>query len=305
MYIELVFCLNKIICEPLLVTINSILTNSSNSELIRFNIAIPQGEKEFFSSKIKQAFSHTNSIFRLREYSPSNDLKEYLDSKFKEKKPDRKTSRYMQYARLFLKDIFPDLGKVIYLDVDLIVLGDVGELFNKVKNFNQKYYLAAVPQSFSCLLYFSNPFLILDEICQFKQTFNSGVLLTDLSYWDQTTYARLKYYLDLDRKHQYKLFQLGDETVLNLIFKQNYIPLPKEWNCCGYGNHKLVTFFLKKHPRLIKVIHWSGGHQKPWQSNQVIYRDLWASYQLRLSSNPTETDSVRKSLDEPNNFVVI
>lgn len=124
MYIDIAFSLNKVICEQLLVTINSILINSSNSQPIRFNIVIPEGEKKLFTQKIKATFSHlNNTTFRLQEYSPMPYLKQYLDAKFPEKRLDRKTSRYMQYARLFLKDIFPDLNKVIYLDVDLIVRG--------------------------------------------------------------------------------------------------------------------------------------------------------------------------------------
>jgi lipopolysaccharide biosynthesis glycosyltransferase len=120
---------------------------------------------------------------------------------------------------------------------------------------------------------------VLDEIRQFKKSFNSGVLLTDMRFWDEATYDRLKYYLDLDRQYGYRLYNLGDETVLNLMFK-DYWPLDKGWNWCGFGNIGLVTWALRFGVDLKQkqVIHWSGGHYKPWRNPEIAFADVWAQY---------------------------
>jgi lipopolysaccharide biosynthesis glycosyltransferase len=285
---NIAFSLNRCIAKPLLATINSIFVNSVRPEDVNVYIVVPPGDKQYFLELINSAFSQQPASFTVEEFTPPPFLKDYLDNKFKERRPERIVSRYMQYARLFLKSIFPELGRVIYLDVDLIVLDDIEKLYNLPIQFTSLNFLAAVPQNFPCLLYFSNPFKVWDEISRFKQTFNSGVLLTDLQFWQQDVYDRLRDYFSLDARHNYRLFELGDETVFNLIFKETYLPLPNAWNCCGYGNHPWVTRWMRRSPSDMKIIHWSGGHQKPWQSSQVIFSDLWQSYvpQMKESSHP-------------------
>jgi len=285
MTVDIAFSVNRTLQVPLTVVVNSIVSNTDHQigkDLLRFNIVVPVGETAFFEEKLKAAFldrySSEQVEFRVREFSPPAYLKQYLDNKFKEKKPERRISRYMQYARLFLKEIFPDMGRVVYFDADIIVLGNVRSLFDQGSILTPNSYLAAVPQFFPAIFYFSNPFKVWADLQKFKSTFNSGVLLTDLSFWTEQTYDLLKHYLTLDEKNGYQLYHLGDETIFNLMFKDTYIPLSKEWNCCGYGQGHWVAKVLQKDPKNMKAIHWSGGHHKPWQSEQVIYSDLWRSY---------------------------
>ncbi len=290
MTVDIAFSINRTLQVPLLVVLNSILSNTTHQEQeapLRFNIVVPVGEVDFFKEKLAAAFLADDSPekydpnrveFRVREFSPPAYLKQYLDNKFQEKKPERRLSRYMQYARLFFKDVFPDVGRLIYFDADIIVLGDVRSLFAQGNILTPQNYLAAVPQFFPAIFYFSNPLKVLSELRQFKNTFNSGVLLTDLSFWTEQTYNLLKHYLTLDEKNNYQLYHLGDETIFNLMFKDTYVPLSKDWNCCGYGQAYWVTSLIRKDPKKMKAIHWSGGHHKPWENERVIYSDLWRSY---------------------------
>lgn len=184
----------------------------------------------------------------------------------------------MQYGRLFLKDLFPDVQRVIYLDCDTLVLADVRSLFAQGEQLNPERYLAAVPHFFPAILYFSNPLKMRADLRKFKSTFNSGVLLTDLSHWNESTYDLLKHYLELDASNRYRLYHLGDETIFNLMFKETYIPLDTAWNACGYGQGHFISSLLRQPIDKMKIIHWSGGHHKPWESERVIYSDLWRQY---------------------------
>ncbi|MGC1305596.1 MAG: glycosyltransferase [Phormidesmis sp.] len=286
--VDIAFSLNRALKVPLLVVINSILRNqttSSESQIaavpIRFNIVVPSGDVDFFTQSLIAAFDQYDpSFFRVRSFTPPDFLKQYLDNKFKEKKAERRISRYMQYARLFLKEIFPDVSRVIYLDGDTLVLGNVRSLFNQGSQLTAERYLAAVPQLFPAVFYFTNPFKMWADLRKFKSTFNSGVLLTDLNFWDSHTYELLHHYLNLDAKNSYSLYNLGDETVFNLMFKDTYIPLNKQWNCWGYGQMHIVAGWLKyvRSFHKMRIVHWSGGHHKPWQSDRVTYSDLWRSY---------------------------
>ena len=302
MPVNIAFSINRTLQVPLLVVINSIITNASGSqanqsasafEPLRFNILVPSGDRTFFEEQINAAFPSTshksqNVIFRVREFTPPDFLKHYLDSKFQEKQPDRRLSRYMQYARFFLKPLFPDVSRVIYLDGDTLVLGDIRQLFAQGAQLTPTKHLAAVPQFFPAVFYFSNPFKMWGDLRQFESTFNSGVLLTDLSFWNEQTYDRLRHYFAIDAASSYRLYNLGDETVFNLIFKQSYLPLDPTWNCWGYGQPHWLAALLRLRCNLKKVniIHWSGGYHKPWQSvggaspyeNRVIFSALWRSY---------------------------
>ncbi len=290
MPVDIALSINRTLQVPLLVVLNSILKNTTHQAQqapLRFNIVVPVGEGAFFAEKLRTTFSVSNDLekydsnrveFRVKEFLPPAYLKQYLDNKFQEKKPERQLSRYMQYARLFFKKIFPDVDRMIYFDADIVVLGDVRSLFAQGDILTPQNYLAAVPQFFPAIFYFSNPFKVFSDLRQFKSTFNSGVLLTDLSFWTEQTYNLLKHYLTLDEKNSYRLYHLGDETVFNLMFKDTYIPLSKQWNCCGYGQSYWIASLLRKDPKNMKAIHWSGGHHKPWENERVIYSDLWRSY---------------------------
>lgn len=293
MYTDIAFSLNRSLHIPLQVVISSILRNTSHGEgsasdtagklaPLRFNVVVPSGDRDFFQTQLQETFGEEygpeSVIFRVQDFTPPDYLKQYLDNKFQEKKPERKLSRYMQYGRLFLKDIFPDLQRVVYLDCDTLVLGDVRSLYAQGDQLTPQNYLAAVPQFFPAIFYFSNPFKMWGDLRKFKSTFNSGVLLTDLSFWTSHTYDLLRHYLDLDARNNYRLYHLGDETVFNLMFKDTYIPLDTQWNTCGYGQSHFIAGLIKRPVEKIKIIHWSGGHHKPWQSDRVIYSDLWRSY---------------------------
>lgn len=301
MYVDIAFSLNRTLHVPLLVVINSVLRNSvQGKELapLRFNIVVPEGDRPFFEAQLRAAFQSAphaaHAIFRVVEFTPPPFLKHYLDSKFREKNPQRRISRYMQYARLFLKSIFPDVSKVIYLDGDTLVVADIRALFAQSERLSADCYLGAVPQFFPALFYFTNPLKMLPDLRQFKSTFNSGVLLTDLTYWTDQTYRRLQHYLELDAQQDYRLYNLGDETVFNLMFKDCYLPLAPQWNRWGYGQLHIVAQVLKLSRRsaTTSILHWSGGHHKPWQSDRVTYSALWRSYLPATCTTDASTPAV-------------
>ena len=293
MYVDIAFSLNRALQVPLLVVMNSILHNvrpqrDQRDWPLRFNVLVPQGDRIFFEQQIQAAFAEYEAdtvVFRVREFVPPTYLEQYLDNKFHEKKAERRFSRHMQFGRLFLKEVFPDLRRVIYLDGDTVVLGDVRSLFAEGSRLNSHHYLAAVPQLFPTIFYFSNPFKLWSELKRFRRSFNSGVLITDLSFWTEQVCDLRRHYLDLDAKNRYRLFRMPDEAILNLMVRDTYLPLAKCWNYCGYGQSRLVAALLKRDLRQISVIHWSGGLHKPWEcgknpqtENQVAYADIWRSY---------------------------
>lgn len=277
MVVDVACSLTKNISISLLVMINSIVSNTRDPKRLRFNIVVPSGECDIFHNLIQKGFPNREFDLRIKDFVPPVFMSDYLQNRFRPKTEQAKQSRYMQYSRLFYKQIFPDIDKVICLDTDILVLGDLSNLYDAVEKFNSDQVFAAAPHLVPAFMYFSNPFLIRSEIPLLKTTFNSGVILTDLSLWQEEIYTRLRHYLQLDAEQDYRLYYLGDETILNLLF-QNFIHLDPKWNRCGYGNSRLLTCWMLRPLHEIEIIHWSGGHHKPWRSPHIPYGELWRKY---------------------------
>ena len=280
---DITFALNQGIAVALLTAMNSIVQNTAQPNRLRFNIAVPPEEIGFFNTEIQNFFPKPSFHWRVRPFTPPKFMTDYIDGKFGAISPTRRLSRYMQYARLFLQDIFEDVARVLYLDADVVVLGDVTTLFETV-TFTPQNYFAAVPHFYPAILHFGNPAKAIPEIWQFQQSFNSGVLFTDYTYWTKDTHRLLHHYLNWDAECNYGMLNRGDETLLNVMFK-NYLQIDRSWNCCGYGNMQWLARLLKKDLQDINLIHWSGGHHKPWQSPKIVYGHIWQRYAVSVPSH--------------------
>lgn len=273
---DIAFALNQGIVVALLAAMNSVVQNTTQPEQLRINITVPPDEVALFEQQIREFFPNPEFAWRVHPFTPPAFMRDYIHAKYEPMSPTRRVSRYMQYARLFLHEIFGDVTKVLYLDADVVVLGDVATLFETVE-FTPSRYFAAVPHFYPAIFQFGNPLKALSEMLAFKQSFNSGVLFTDYSYWDEETDRILHHYLDWDAQCNHGMLNRGDETLLNVMFK-NYIQLDHSWNRCGYGNVRPLTWLLKRPLNQINVLHWSGGHHKPWKTHRIVYGDVWRHY---------------------------
>ncbi len=277
MKIDIIFSLNSAYLFGLLATVNSIVQNTAQPERLCFNLIIPAGETHFFETELAKYFPGDCAFeFQIKEFQPSQEIQQYVADKYKPT-PQRTIALYMLFSRLYLNKIFPNLKKIIYLDTDIVVIEDIAKLYDSM-DFSAQQYFASCPHFFPAIFHFANPFKAIAELRKFKKTFNAGVLFTDISFWSKEYYQKLSYYLDWDKQCGY-MFQLNDETILNLIFK-DYVQLDRRWNRCGFGNTKLITWLLKKDLSEIAIIHWSGGHHKPWKTADILYGDIWQKYKM-------------------------
>ena len=91
------------------------------------------------------------------------------------------------FARLFIADLFPSIEKLIYLDVDIIVQGDIGELWDL--SLNSDILIACARRNMTYSAHLSNR---VGEIFQERygfqldfqrHSFNSGVFVANLAQW--------------------------------------------------------------------------------------------------------------------------
>lgn len=275
MTLDIVFCVNAQWAHPLVTAINSIVMNSSAPASLRFNIAVPPAveQQEIMTRAIDAAFPDRDFAVRIRGAVLSDWITDYIESRLQ--RPVLPTEGFLSnYARFEVQRLFDDLGTYVYLDADLVVRDDIAIL---LQQFDQDHRLAAVPFSLPGIFYFRNPLVGVRKAWRMLRPFNAGVYVTDTRFWDSTLMCELQSLMEWDRQNDYKLFWLHTEPLMNLVFTE-YQRLPRRWNRSGYGNHPLVARFLKQPVSEMSVIHWSGGHRKPWRDRNMAYADEWWAY---------------------------
>ncbi|NLQ19083.1 glycosyltransferase family 8 protein [Marinomonas sp. M1K-6] len=162
--------------------------------------------------------------------------------------------------RLYMHFYLPEhVEKVIYLDCDLLVLGDLADLWKK--NLN------------------GLPVGAVTDLCSpevFKKRhesyFNSGVLLIDLIKWkkDQIGEKSLSYLNENSKNLKYP-----DQDALNYILKDKYQPVDLSWNVqpTSYSAYEKNYDYLQKRKdelyqsiKKSNIIHFIGS-LKPWHPN--------------------------------------
>ncbi len=165
------------------------------------------------------------------------------------------------YARFLFQDMFPDLGKVIYLDVDTLVLGDLAELYKTP--LEGKCVAAAVGRSTDRA---DHPWGILNykELGIPPETpyFNAGVMVMDLEAWREEKLAQKC--MEYAANHS-DLCIFWDQTVMNTLLAGNFVSLEGKWNQQFNGPDK---FYSKE-----GILHFCGP-DKPWNHGNLLPEDL-------------------------------
>lgn len=166
------------------------------------------------------------------------------------------------YYRLFIASLFPQYDKILYLDCDIVVLGDVAELYHTDLGQN---ILGAVTDQYVCS---TREFRLYAEqaIGVDPDTyFNAGILVISL---DQFRKNRIEQkFIRLITEYDFDLLD-PDQAYLNyLCFGKTHM-LPNGWNkepmalpCEGKKN----------------IVHYAL-YKKPWQYDDVMDGEYFWHY---------------------------
>ena len=166
------------------------------------------------------------------------------------------------YYRLFIASLFPQYDKIIYLDCDLVVLGDISELYNTELGDN---ILGAVPDQYVCNTREFRTYAKKAIGVNPDTYFNAGVLVISLEKFRKNDIENK--FIKLITEYDFDLLD-PDQAYLNyLCFEKTHI-LPSGWNksptesICE-GNKNIVHYNLYK---------------KPWQYDDVIDGECFWEY---------------------------
>ncbi len=166
------------------------------------------------------------------------------------------------YYRLFIASMFPRYKKIIYLDCDLVVLGDISELYHTDLKGNifaagPEMFVQSTPE-FRC---YAETALGVDP----SGYINAGVLVVDLEQFRKHRIE--KKFIELITRYDFDLLD-PDQAYLNYLCDGRILTLPSGWNkeplplpCEGELN----------------IVHYAL-YKKPWQYDDVMYGEHFWKY---------------------------
>ena len=241
------------------VTFKSILDNASKDFSYKFYV-LTTNLSSNYEKRIKEFESEDVKV----EFIFLKDTIEKIKAKFHL----RDYYSIETYYRFFIANMFPQYDKVLYCDCDVIVLGDIAELYNH--NID-KYLVGACPEEVMTEVKIFGDYVeqALDVDCE--KYFNAGVMLMNLKAFREENIEEK--FFDMLQKYTFRVTQ--DEDYLNVLCKGKVKLFHLGWNKTAFKNDK----FDDKDLRLIHYkIHW-----KPWHYDGVLYENHFWDYAKQTS----------------------
>jgi len=242
--LDIVFGIDDGYTDPLIVTAYSVIKNNLSFNEIYFHI-ITNGVSKNNQKKIKNlegTFSGIHFDFTLVDDTP-----------FKEFPLNIKHISPISYGRFLIADIFGTLEKVLYLDADILVLGDLSELWsvdirdNCIAGSHKQYINRQFPG------YKESIGLSQDSIY-----INSGVMLMNLK-----RIRRLNKTQELlaNAKKLKDTVRIQDQDIINITFNGEIKNVHKKYN---YTDSDRREASLREEE--VVIVHFNTQN-KPWGSD--------------------------------------
>lgn len=239
----------------LAVTLQSLIDNSS--------------DKYHYSIKVLHVNVTSENKNAILKYQRKNvdiefvDLTYYLE-KVKDKLYTRDYFTATTYFRLFISDLYPHYNKAIYLDCDIVVLGDIAELYNT--DLGNNLVAAAPDDIIQCNEEFQEYVEKVVGVSDYRRYFNAGVLVMNLDQLRKFKFQEKFLYL----LSTVKFAAIQDQDYLNRLCKGRVKLVSVGWN-------RMPMSTIRINPDDIKLIHYNYVY-KPWHYDNIIYQDYFWKY---------------------------
>lgn len=239
--ISIAFCVNDGYVIQLGVTIFSILKSNPDSSFLFYVFSSDFSEdSKIKMNKIMRHFPNSDICYKCVEREKFSSLKLNIDYISLE-----------TYYRYVLADMLPDVDKILYLDADLIVKGDLRFLWDTDIS---GVFMAGAEDKFITTERYKSKIGFLET----DLYVNAGVLLMNLSKMRQEKMSEilLRKTQELTGKISYQ-----DQDILNVVFKGKIKEIDILYNFTTYSvKHE------KSKRKSATIIHYTGA-AKPWKKN--------------------------------------
>lgn len=182
--------------------------------------------------------------------------------------------------RLFLPEMLKNLDKVLYLDIDILIQGDVGELYDlnlgdnvfAGKRTRLKTWANMIRPITRATLHFAPEKAwdirkrLHDKADLTSRTFNAGILVLNLKLMRAENFTV---------EHMYLVEQcrMNDQDVFNIYSRDRVLEIASEWNHVPSQDFNASP----------KIIHWAGP-AKPWKKEYVLLKPRFEATKAKVDS---------------------
>jgi lipopolysaccharide biosynthesis glycosyltransferase/GR25 family glycosyltransferase involved in LPS biosynthesis len=198
------------------------------------------------------------------------------------------------YARLLLPKILGNYRKVLSLDSDILVVGELRDVFD-------------VDMGGACLAAVRDP--VAAKFCKMqdfrsgrKPYFNAGLMLIDTAKWIRDGVSEKVIGLAKNDVERERIAAFAEQCLLNHVLDGKFKELGKEYNWLTFDPYKARTevHLLAPIPstaelQRVRMLHFAGQY-KPWsrECSLLEIRDLYRSF---ASRSPWSADIFKDSAD--------
>ena len=235
------------------VAIRSLIENASKNYKYHI-VVLNTGLDEEKTSKIKE-LEDDNFTIDFADIS-------YAVKDIEYKLPNEQHFGLATWYRLFIQSLFPQYDKILYIDCDLVVEGDISELYNTDLEDN---YVAGVVEHWilhsPVFSYYTREAVGIES----KYYINAGVALMDLNKFRENQIEQK--FVELINTYNFDVID-PDQSYLNYLCKGKIKYLPFEWNRTPLQNVEC------ENP---KIVHYALG-MKPWHDPNVFLGEYFWKY---------------------------
>ena len=258
------FCVNDGYAQYIMVTIKGLLENNSDPIVIH----------------VLSDYISERNVARLKDLVSSYTFAELKviivdDSKLRGLKD---TWTIYTWYRVLLPEILEkDVHRVLYLDADVLVAGNIGELFR----------LDMTDKAIAGTIDFQSKDISTYKRCGYepeKEYVCAGIMLMNLDYWREHDIANQVVRWGRDNNDR---IQFPDQDSINYICRNAKILLPLKYDIVDGFFHD--DYYSKNYPQELReceeypvIIHYAG--QAPWvvELSSHLLQDEWETYNQAL-----------------------
>ncbi|MBQ3640253.1 MAG: hypothetical protein II955_07010 [Clostridia bacterium] len=233
----------------------------------RQSFAVPHLPHPHSQQRVERRFGSSGTRYGDRPRENFARGREPRDRSARRKTRPAGLLHHFHLFRLFIASLFPQYHRAIYLDADIVVNGDITELYEMPLG---NRLVGAIPDAVIASCEAFRDYATLGVGIPYQRYFNSGVMLMNL---DQFRVQQI------EKKFVYLLNTYHFETVcpdqdyLNILCRDQVLYLDKGWNKMAIDD---------RYDGVPNLIHYNNFF-KPWQHDNICYKDFFWNYAERTS----------------------
>lgn len=261
------FCVNDLYAEYILVSIKGLLENNSHPLAIHVLSDYVSEKSASYLKNLVKLYPHATLDIIIVDDSKLRGLKDTW-------------TIYTWYRVLLPEILSADVHRVLYLDADVLVSGNIEELF----------LLDMTDKAIAGTIDFQSKDISTYQRCGYeaeKEYVCAGVMLMNLDYWRMHDIANKV--ITWGRENNDRI-QFPDQDAINYICRDAKLLLPLKYDIVdGFFQD---DYYYQNYPQELRecvespiIIHYAG--QAPWivEISNHLLQDEWERYN-KLLSNP-------------------